>query len=192
MIEILTRKEKLDKYYEWLCHLINVNKEQDERNQPSYKTLMKKLFSTEFTWTVRNDANRAYEGRELRAIFCEKHDILYEFDEFNYDASMLETIIGLAFRCENIMTGHEDSRPMADWFWELMGNCGLTDFIDESFLDECVVNILYKIINRTFERDGKGGLFPIRFGNKDQRKVELWYQMNLYLVERYYTEDVKV
>jgi hypothetical protein len=91
------------------------------------------------------------------------------------------------------MEDQDDDMKMCDWFWKMLENIGLNGCTDETYLDDWndryVDQILEKIIERGYGRDGKGGLFPLKRARKDQRKVELWYQMSNYLVENYYTED---
>jgi hypothetical protein len=105
---------------------------------------------------------------------------------------MLELLIGLSYRCESIMADQEYSMPMYEWFWKILSNVGLDQYTDNNFYEEkekcmeVVNNILDNVINRTYRRNGKGGLFPLRHCKKDQRRVELWYQMSSYLVENYY------
>ena len=167
-------------YYFWLCDLVN-----DSRNRESF-LLMRTLHDKKFISMVQNDDNRAFEGINLRERFCE------EF-ESNDDASLLEVMIGLALRCENIMADRRDSKELRHWFWILLSNCGLDRFTDEHFHDRfeglTVHNIIDRIINRTYGRNGVGGLFPLKCSKKNQRKVELWYQMNDYLVENYFIDE---
>jgi hypothetical protein len=44
-----------------------------------------------------------------------------------------------------------------------------------------VDEILERVIGRTYRPDGRGGFFPLRYAEKDQREVELWYQLNAYV-----------
>jgi hypothetical protein len=176
-------------YYEWLCSLIECN----GFNKRSYWLLSRALYEKEFTWTVPNDDNRAYEGRNLRERFCDEQGIEYDFDAFPEGVSMLELIIGLAYRCESIMADSESEGEMVEWFWKILENIGLDRFDDEVFYAEkghlVVDEILEKVINRTYHSSGKGGLFPLKHAEKDQTEVELWYQMNTYLVENYYKDE---
>jgi hypothetical protein len=72
------------------------------------------------------------------------------------------------------------------WFWRLMDNLNLRQYVDEIY-DEDVVLIVEEtlniVLNRTYHADGNGGLFPMIHPGKDQRQVELWYQMSQYLME---------
>jgi hypothetical protein len=92
------------------------------------------------------------------------------------------------------MANQIDDLRMVDWFWMMLGNAELDGFTDEAFYalrgHILVDKILNRILDRTYKRDGIGGLFPLKHPKKDQRRVELWYQMNAYLVENYYSEDL--
>ena len=186
----LSKTALVNAYYSWLCDLIDV-----DQPPQSYWFLTKKLFMRDFYWSVPNDDNRACEGKNLRERFCDENNLIYTYEYFNSECSMLELIIALAFRCESIMVDQYDSIPMREWYWKLLSNVGLNKFTDEVYYDdaaEIVDRILDRIIDRTYHRNGQGGLFPLKRYKKDQRKVELWYQMSEYLIENYYEEDTFV
>ena len=44
--------------------------------------------------------------------------------------------------------------------------------------------VLDAVIFRNYEYDGRGGLFPLRYPDRDQRDEELWSQLNAYLLEQ--------
>jgi len=178
-------------YYLWLCNLIDV-----EQRGASYWHLTEDLYNKPFTWSVPNDDNRIFEGKNLRETFCNDAGLMfdYEYDYFDSEASLLEVIIALAYRCEEILEDDEvNGFKMVDWFWKMMDNVGLDKFNDAYYNGifgnnaEEVDYILDKIIDRTYKFSGKGGLFPLKQAKRDQRKVELWDQMNSYLVENYYS-----
>ena len=173
-------------YLSWLCGLV------DDRCGQKYGHLLNTLHRKDFFWSVPNDDNRAFEGKELRCRFCEECNVFYDYEQFNMAASMLELIIGLAYRCESIMIDQRDNWDMLYWFWKILENAGLDRFTDEQFDEEKVHQILEDIVSRQYNRYGDGGLFPLKRARKDQRKVELWYQMCAYLVENYYTESVNL
>ena len=50
---------------------------------------------------------------------------------------------------------------------------------------DIVADAMAAIIWRTYDSNGYGGLFPLRNPREDQRKVELWYQLNAYLLEQF-------
>jgi hypothetical protein len=77
-----------------------------------------------------------------------------------------------------------DGTP-SNWFWVLLNNLGLEQCNDESDYDQNAVDILLdQLIWREYLEDGRGGLFPLERPAEDQRDVELWYQLNAYVVER--------
>jgi hypothetical protein len=40
------------------------------------------------------------------------------------------------------------------------------------------------VIHRYYQPNGHGGFFPLENPQDDQRHVELWYQLNEYVMER--------
>jgi hypothetical protein len=184
----LSRVAAKDEYYQWILDLVCANPSEN-----SYFILFKMLHSTEFKWFIPNDDNRAFEGRNLREQFCDELGIEFQDEYFNDECTMLELVIGLAYRCENIMADSPDDHPMKYWFWHLLSNVGLDTCTDEYYCrgwdDYIFDRTMDRIINRTYKRSGEGGFFPLKFDKKDQRKVELWYQMSVYLVENYYKDD---
>ena len=49
---------------------------------------------------------------------------------------------------------------------------------------ETVEEILNRVVWRTNESDGTGGLFPLSRPYLDQRDVEIWSQLNAFLLEQ--------
>ena len=173
-------------YYYWLCDIINV----DQYNV-SYWLLIKKLQDTEFIDKVPNDDNRIDDGKKLRDIFADETGYTnYTF--LDGPCSMLEMLIGLSIRIEDILEDCEEGDRTRVWFWEMIKNLGLDKYDDESYFDhggsDAIVEILDKLINRKYGRNGNGGLFPLKDAKKDQRNVEIWYQMCAYLLENYYID----
>jgi hypothetical protein len=182
----LSKSDTLIKYYDWLCSLIIDNN--------NYSKLINLLYRKEFIYFIPNDDNRAYEGRELTAKFAEINDIEYVYDDYENNCSMLEMLIALSFRCEEVMTNRQDFISYKEFFWTMLHNVNLTKYADENWSVESefeVEFILTRINTREYDANGKGGFFPLKYYKKDQRRVELWYQMNGYLVENYYKDDLK-
>jgi hypothetical protein len=141
--------------------------------------LFRKLFATEFTWFVPNDDNRAGDGRELRMEWASLVDVHVDQNWAELGCSFLEMLIGLARRLE-FMT----DRDCEFWFWHLIGNLGLLGHNDRSkFVEEDVEDRTSAVMWRTYDCDGNGGLFPLQNTSKDQRKVEIWYQLQEYLMQ---------
>lgn len=170
-----------ERYFDWLYSLVCSSR--PKHNDPTYRNLLDILYTTEFVWLVPNDDNRIEDGRDLRYLFCQELEIRFsQVDTYWMDlgCSMLELIIGLARRLE-----FETDLSVKHWFWELLENLEL-NHLDDSvrFHRQDVVNVLERVIWRTYNYNGGGGLFPLRYPERDQRKVELWYQLSAYILER--------
>lgn len=169
-------------YFQWLCGLVNLDR--------GYWILARKLHDKEFYWTVPNDDNRASDGQKLRDIF-EDETLYSDYSCLSGGCSVLEMLIGLAIRIEDILYDPDNSECLKahDAFWEMLENLGLEDFDDMNYSrlnEDCEVDeILLNLLERTYDRSGRGGLFPLKKAREDQRRVEIWYQMSTYLLENY-------
>lgn len=174
--------EPLDELYlAWLYD--QVGSVRLRRSSISYWKLFRLLYSKEFVWFVPNDDNRASDGVDLRLEFVETHHITDADPRWlDLGCSMLEMIIGLARRLS-----FEAEGDVRNWFWRLLENLGLESYTDKVDLREYelneIDNVLNRVIDRTYKRDGSGGLFPLRKPKRDQRRVELWYQLSAYILE---------
>ena len=169
-----------DAYLTWLYSQIGSVKLRTRAR--SYWRLARKLYTTEFQWFVPNDDNRVEDGRELRFEFLGETGTEADDNWLDLGCSFLEMLIGLSRRLSFMTEG--ESR---DWFWHFIDTLGLRGFNDsyQSQWDEeeDVQPILNRVIYRTYDPDGSGGLFPLQSPDADQRKVELWYQMCAYILE---------
>jgi hypothetical protein len=164
-------------YLEWLYS--QVASVRFKNPQRTHWSLLRQLYSNEFVWFVPNDDNRAEDGRDLRHEFLEEKGIS-EVDPqwMGLGCSMLEMMIGLARR----LSFEAEGEPRA-WFWRLVRNLGLIDTNDTNTNTKEVNEIIKRVVDRTYQHNGHGGLFPLRFAVRDQRKVEIWYQLSAYLEE---------
>lgn len=167
--------EPLDEtYFRWLHDQVGFI------GKKTYWKLFKALFRKEFVWIVPNDDNRLEDGRDLRYEFLEERTYLppdLEWREMG--CSMLEMLVALSRRLN-----FEKELSERRWFWEMMDNLELTQYYDsENFPAEKIDQTIEKLIYRTYEPDGRGGLFPLRNPVQDQRYVEIWYQLAAYLQE---------
>ena len=131
------------------------------------------------------DANRGNDGLQLRVDFQNEHGA-WGSSTNRGPCSYLELLVGLAKRMSFLMHGEEHSHTEF-YFWHLIGNLGLIKCTDdrwhnmngEFFVDDAI----YRINERCFCAGGEGGLFPLRNPERDQRGVEIWYQMQAWLME---------
>lgn len=167
-----------DSYFRWLYR--QVASLTVKSAQKTYWRLLKQLFTKEFIWLVPNDDNRVEDGRDLRNHFLEEMGI--EETDPNWmelGCSFLEMLIGLSRR----LSFEAEGEPR-DWFWILMRNLEMHELSDAVHIPINVIESkMDTVIWRTYEPNGVGGLFPLKYAIKDQREVELWYQLNGYLIE---------
>lgn len=164
-------------YFNWLCSkVVRVGMSTPSL---SHWNLLRELQNTEFVWVVPMDDNRAEDGRELRMEFVREKGIHPEPHWLDIGCSVLEMLIAFSKRA-SFATG----RSPRKWFWTFIDNLGLHDFNDavEDRYSR-VSEILDRLIWRTYEYDGTGGMFPLKHPREDQRKVEIWHQFCDYLVD---------
>ena len=169
-----------DEYFEWLFNLVC----EQRYFRPIYRTLLKHLHDTEFTYLIPRDRNRAEDGENLRYRFAlEKgYDVPTTLVDLGCPCSVLEMMAALAIRCEEQLT--DDPRygnRMPQWFWKMIVNLGLGPMTNEMYDRAYVDLVLRRFLDRKYEPDGEGGLFHIRDARFDLRNVEIWYQLCWYL-----------
>jgi hypothetical protein len=150
--------------------------------------LLEKLQSMEFYAFVPNDDNRAVDGTHIRDVFCEEegqHALSFCPDG---PCTVLEMLIGLAYRLEFETAQSKYEKSPREWFWILVDNLGLTEYDNHFYTDEVdnhVEDVITCLLERHYASNGEGGLFPLHHARLDQRKVEIWYQMSAYIIENY-------
>lgn len=166
-------------YFDWLFDQVG----SVPNTRHTYRRMLERLFFKEFVWFIPNDDNRAEDGRDLRREFVRERGIRgVDPDWMALGCSMLELFIGIARRLEFEAEELGDAR---EWFWVLINNLGLDLYPDNPYFSAEPINeILDDMIWRTYRRNGRGGLFPLRRAQEDQRDVEIWYQLSAYLLER--------
>lgn len=163
-------------------------------NFGKYGRLMEFLHSIPFYSTVQIplDENRGADGKDLRLRFVEttseytyNHAYLYLMD---YEATMLEVMVALTLKCEeNIMRDDDLGDRSYEWFYGMLCSSGLDACDDDHFDEDKAYEIVERILERKYSRNGKGGLFTLINPPKDLRRVEIWYQLLWYLDEVLFT-----
>ena len=176
-----------DLYFEWLL---------DKIDGEEYYSILRRLYNAEFYWmpNVGLDENRALDGLRLR------EDYIRETDNEPYycpeKCSVLELLIAMSIKCEeDVMKVNGAGDRTIEWFWIMMDNLGLyNDELENDLKDEVyqksaedqIDYILEKWMSRSYDRDGSnGGLFTVSNPRQDMRNVDLWMQLNWWLVEKY-------
>lgn len=168
-------------YLSWLYYQVGPVRSKN-RNRTHW-SLVRALFKKEFVWNVANDDNRVADGRNLRREFLSDHMVSpREVDPLwlELGCSFLEMLIVVARDFS-----FESDHPVDECFWEMVENLGLRQYTDaRRFPEDRVDEVLDTVIWRRYRPDGVGGLFPLLRAREDQTRVEIWYQLNAYLLER--------
>jgi len=171
-----TDEEIRHAYFLWLTNLVGIH----GRGKRELCTL---LHEKEFIWFVPNDDNRAQDGMKLREDFA---DEVLDKDCPCLDGpcTVLEMLVALSKR----MIFEVGGRP-SEWFWTMVRNLrlepyseGERDHEQNRTRNEEILDIF---IQRRYDRYGRGGLFPLELTRRDQRYVEIWYQMMAWYNENY-------
>jgi hypothetical protein len=165
-------------YYQWLVDTVIPTS--DNR----YNLLLKELHKIPFEIIMKNDHNRVMDAVLIRRDF--KKEFLNIMEESSENsASFFEVSIALAMRMYDIMYGDEQNVDIDGWFWILMRNLELDRYDDNHFNYDKVCEIVRKCMKRRYSFNGEGGFFPLKNTKKDQRKVEIWYQLSEFLEENF-------
>ena len=171
-----------DRYFNFLCDLVGTKARE-------YIKLLSELYAMDFYTLIPNDDNRAEDGKQLRVKFMDKeglqHALSFSFLEPFDPCTVLEMLIGLSFRLEfETMSSRWEKTP-EEWFWILIDNLDL-EWCNDSIFNQEEVNLrIQRFLERHYKPDGDGGLFPLKNPRKDQRRIEIWYQMSAYIMENY-------
>lgn len=143
--------------------------------RPGYVKLLTQLHNTVYIYSVPLDRSRLEDGLYLRRG-------LWSVDD--RPCSVLEMLVGLSQRM-NAYLGNINDDVSGKLFWEFLENLGLTKYTDEHYSIQNVGLVLARWLNRRFEPNGIGGIFPLEHTERDQREVEIWSQMHEYMMNYY-------
>lgn len=164
--------------YEYLNWLKDKVERFDDRG--NHEFLFRKLYVTAVYSVIKADANREADGIALRDEYSG-----YNPEAIDGPCSFLEFLIALAKRM-NYIYARVDEDCFQDMFWLLLENLEIS-LSDEEYIeaggDIYVDERIHAVLDRTFDINGVGGLFPLKHPRQNQRRIEIWYQMNQYLTE---------
>jgi predicted acetyltransferase len=172
-----------DRYFDFLCRIVNG----DGSNK--HGRLLEELYAMDFYSLIPNDDNRGEDGKQLREKFIdEEGPQALSFSPLS-ECTVLEMLIGLSYRLEfETMSSRWEKTPK-EWFWILLDNLGVGWCDNTSYQQfKSSGELAYRLeclVNRKYKNNGEGGLFPLKNPQKDQRTVEIWYQMSAYILENY-------
>jgi hypothetical protein len=175
----MTFDERINyEYFNWLCEQIDNGR---YAKGVSYDKLLAHLHNIEFTWFIPYDDNRADDGVQLRRRYAISQDDMTLTRYIKGPCSVLEMMVALSKRCEEIMDDAAFGNRIGQWFWGMIHNLGLTPMSDSKFDVEYVDDIVARFLNREYEPNGRGGLFTVKNCDTDMRTVEIWCQLSWYL-----------
>lgn len=165
----------LNEYFDWLYFTAIPNP-----IKRKFRKLLALLHSITFRYFVDYDENRATDGINLRWYYvCDGgDDSIMEWDE---RCTVLEMLLALAMRMDNIMGGVDGECNVSYWFWELLNNIDLDNMSDDNFDKGYVYERVEMFLDRRYEPDGNGNIFYIPDCKEDLRTIEIWMQMCWYL-----------
>lgn len=170
----------LNEYHNWMLDKMQANLP-EHRN---YDLLLKQLDSIPFIVIHPLDENRNIDGKILREEFLEEEGISHNHI-WHDDSSVLEVLVALSMRIETEITGEPGNDHLDRWFWVMIHNLGL-DYYRNNMYDPDKINEIIDIwLKRKYKSNGKNGVFPLQKTDIDQREIDIWYQMQLYLTENY-------
>jgi hypothetical protein len=176
-----------ERYFRWLYH--RVYSVEDIESPHSYTILCFQMDQIEFVPSIPNDDNRASDVLQLRMEFYEslRPSELARFESweweklFNSGVTIFEMLVGLALRAEFFV-----GRTPPEWFADFVANLKLSGYSDEAYIlqdERKIKRVLQTFNQRRYDSYGRGGIFPLREPEEDQRQVELWYQLAAYAGE---------
>lgn len=176
-----------EEYFQWLCNLVEDRETIPRRTYYKlFRHLHERVFEPSGTRHIyQMDENRAEDGKELRYVFAKEtgcSDSVIDATFRDDPCSMLELMVGVAYRCEHQIMENEVYGDRT-WFWfrYMLRSLRLNRETDDFYNFGYTESVLMHFINRKYTKEGMGGLFYIPGFRKDMRKMDIWYQMHAYL-----------
>lgn len=165
-------------YFDWLVDLVRMQEN---------LIMMRTLHSIEFYALIDLDNNRGEDGKQLREVFAEKHPEFGNYEALNGPCTMLEMMIALCIRMEEIARKTTFQKLLCHFFTEICTNLGIFNCKNPDEISEKVHCFLEK-------KPLKGRFVSFFWHNVSflkskmtqeyLEKTEIWYQMQAYLQEK--------
>lgn len=173
-----------DPYLKWLCDKVKLG---EEYGKP-YTKLACELHQQKFIPNEDSpmDKNRIYDGVSLRVQFMQMYGELGSSTNRG-SCTMLEFLVAISERMAFLMGAENEENKAPLYFWCLIRNLRLLKLNDDRFDilngEFFVEDAVRRVLDRNYDYNGDGGLFPLFRPMEDQRNVEIWYQMQAWLGE---------
>ena len=167
-------------YFEYLLYMMHCETPEHRK----YCHLLSDMYDITFIYSHPMDENRVIDALDMRKEYLFDHGISIRDDFMDRDVSVFEILASLSRRIEIEVTGEPGEDKIERWFWVMLENLGV--LMEDNRYDRGLVR--YKIdvwMTRSYNRDGDGGVFPLKRTKTDQRENDLWYQGQLYLSENW-------
>lgn len=180
-----------DAYFRWLCGIIGYR--EIDYSSCRYCLLLTYLYYIDFYMVdgvEGNEENRIIDALDLRVEFCEQHPEINGDYVFASRPSVLEVLVALARRMDDdIMYEPKIGLNASQWFWEMIKNLRMDGFTDGDYnynwSNDDVDIIMSRFMDRMYDKNGNGSLFPLKNPSFDARTTEIWMQMQAWLNENY-------
>lgn len=159
----------------WRCNL---------RKYTKYRQLFEVLHNMEYTWVLDRDENRAEDGRDLRDEYEGFDDLILD-EVYKRPCSVLEMMLALSIAADDNIIGDPSEEHPEVFFLEMLKNLGLTEIHMRRDSENEIKRVIRRWLDRKFEKNGVGSPFPVYTDQRDQRKMEIWDQVNNYIFENY-------
>lgn len=179
-----TLEDIVDEYNCWILDMMEANLPEHRK----YSKLLEELSYIEYKWYIPLDENRDIDAIDLRKEYLAERnmDFISLREAFcAYPRSVLEVMAALSRRVEIEITGEPGNDHIERWFWTMIFNLGLDRFDNQNFNRRNIDKIIEIWLSREFDWNGNRSAFPLRNCQIDQRKIDIYYQMQLYLSENY-------
>lgn len=166
----------MDKYIDYILNLMDMDL--------SSIDLIFLLLDKPFVSLIEFDKHRELDGLFFRKNFIGNGDKDLEklVDPYWFnEVSVCEVLAALSQRIDKEYIGSSLNPRPGIIFKEMLDNLGLNKNLNPKEIDD----ILNRFIYRKYSPDGVGGIFPLKHPKNDQREIEIWSQMQAYLMENY-------
>lgn len=181
----MCRMSAIDGYFDHLASEIC----KKEHHIYDYSMLLRRLYDIPFEVRVEMDENRKIDAYTMKMEYIES-DFGPEYGAEvleKREISVLEVLFALAKRMERDILGD----PMLEndnsyvYFWDMLRNLDVEKYRNDNFRGVNVDEKVCKWLRRDYTRDGKGSIFCVTKSKVDMRKVEIWSQMQEYIMKNY-------